>query len=281
MARGVDVGLAEAADEALGADHAAPMALLVGPRGDVDGEMRGLGILGQRARDLEAVDHAHHAVEPAAARLGVGVRAHQQARPALGAAADDVADAVDHRLQPRLLHAAGEPVPALDVLRRQVRAMHAGLVAAEIGDAAQVGQKSFAIDAGHGARPQCRCAATQAAVESSRSSSWRRPTSWMPSGRPLAPVPAGRVTQGVPAERPDRVEARIAGELDAGRRLARRAGTEQHVDLVEQQIDMGLERHRLALGGDVALQRDVEAALQAPSISSPLTLSGLRSRSSA
>jgi hypothetical protein len=30
-------------------------------------------------------------------------------------------------------------VPALDILRREVRAVHAGLVAAEIGDTAQVG----------------------------------------------------------------------------------------------------------------------------------------------
>src|SRR5215216_5365209 len=38
---------------------------------------------------------------------------------------------------------------------------------------------------------------------------------------------------------PDRVEARIAGELDAGRRLAGGAGAEQDVDPVEQRIDMG------------------------------------------
>jgi hypothetical protein len=48
MARLVDVGLAEQADERAAADHLAPMALLVGPRGDVDREMRGLGILVER-----------------------------------------------------------------------------------------------------------------------------------------------------------------------------------------------------------------------------------------
>src|SRR4051812_27729375 len=84
-----------------------------------------------------------------------------------------------------------------------MRAMHAGLIAAEIGDAAQVGQQAFSVDLGHdeilrGA--QDKWAATHAAVESSRSSWWRRPTSWMPSGRPAAPVPAGSVTQGVPAK---------------------------------------------------------------------------------
>jgi hypothetical protein len=149
MARGVDVGLGEAADEGLAAQHAAPMALLIGPRGDIDGEMRRLRIFSQCPRHLEAVDHAHHAVEPAAARLGVGVRAHQQPRSAPGAAANHVADAIDHRLEPRLLHAAGEPASAFDVLRRQMRAMHAGLVAAEFGDAPQVAQESFAVDAGH------------------------------------------------------------------------------------------------------------------------------------
>jgi len=76
------------------------------------------------------------------------VRAHQQARSALGAAADDIADAVDHRLEPRFLHAARQPVPALDVLWREVRTVSAGLVAAEISDAAQVAQSSFAVDAG-------------------------------------------------------------------------------------------------------------------------------------
>ena len=184
------------AHERAAAGHLAPMAFFVGPRGDIDGEMRRLGILGQRARHFEPVDHAHHAVEPAAARLGVGVRADQDARPRLGAAAEHRADAVDHGLQACLLHAAGQPVPALDVLLRQVRAMHAGLVAAEVGDAPQVGQKSFAVDLGHG--PQPRRAATQAAMERSRSSSWRRPTSCTPSGRPFGPVPAGRVTHGWP-----------------------------------------------------------------------------------
>ncbi|HTB36254.1 MAG TPA: hypothetical protein VK777_04205, partial [Reyranella sp.] len=43
-------------------------------------------------------------------------------------------DAVDHRLEACFPHAAGQPVPALDVLRREVRAMHAGLIAAEVGD---------------------------------------------------------------------------------------------------------------------------------------------------
>ncbi len=136
MAGGVDVGVCDAADEGLAADHAAPMALLVGPRGDVDGEVRRVGILGERPRHFEPVDHAHHAIEPAAARLGVGVRAHQEPRAGLGTAADHVAHAVDHRLQPRLLHAPGEPTATLDILRREMRAMNAGLIAAEVGDAA-------------------------------------------------------------------------------------------------------------------------------------------------
>src|SRR5262249_59475386 len=89
-----------------------------------------------------------------AARLGAGVRARQQSRPALGAAPDDIADAADPRLQPRLLHAAGEPAPAFDVLRRQVRAMHAGLVAAELGDAAQVAEQALTVDLGHGVGPR-------------------------------------------------------------------------------------------------------------------------------
>ncbi len=150
VARGIDLGLLDQPGEAARADHATPVAFLVGPRDHVDGEMRGRRVLGQGTGDLEPVDHAHHAVEPAAAGLGIRVRADQHARARLRAAADHVADAVDLRLQPGLLHAVGQPVPALDVLRRQVGAMHAGLVAAEVGDAPQVGQESLAIDARHG-----------------------------------------------------------------------------------------------------------------------------------
>ena len=36
-------------------------------------------------------------------------------------------------------------MPALDILRREVRAVHAGFVAAEIGDAPQVCEESFAM----------------------------------------------------------------------------------------------------------------------------------------
>src|SRR6476660_7483277 len=63
-------------------------------------------------------------------------------------------------------------------------------------------------------------------------------------------------------KRPDRVEARIAGELLSLRRLAWRARADQHVEAVEQRIDMRLERHRLALRGDVALEGDAVALLQ-------------------
>src|SRR5690242_12675016 len=156
MPRLVDLGVAEHPDERAAADHLAPMALLVSPRGDVDREMRGLWVLGERARDLQPVDHAHHAVEPAATRLGVGMRAEQDARAGLGTLAQHRANAVDHRLEPRLLHATGQPVPALDVLRRQVRAVHASLVAAEIGDAPQVREESFAVDPRHIRSPHPR-----------------------------------------------------------------------------------------------------------------------------
>ena len=63
-------------------------------------------------------------------------------------------------------------------------------------------------------------------------------------------------------QRPDRIETRIAGKLLTLGCLARRAGAQQDIDLVEQRIDVRLEGRRLALGGDVALERDGKALVQ-------------------
>ena len=77
----------------------------------------------------------------------------------------------------------------------------------------------------------------------------------------MAPAAGRQRNTGRAGQGPDRVEARVAGELDALRRLARRAGAEQHVDPVEQRIDMGAEGRGLALGGDIALEGNIQPAL--------------------
>src|SRR5262249_50427547 len=62
-------------------------------------------------------------------------------------------------------------------------------------------------------------------------------------------------------QRPNRVEARIAGGGEALGRLARCTGAEQHADLLEQRIDVRLEGGSLALRGNVALEADGKALL--------------------
>ena len=100
------------------------MPLLVRPAGDVDAAAQG-------ARHLQAVDHAHRAIQPAGMRLGLEMAADQQERPLPSPAADDVADAVDLGIQPGLGQARGEPVPRLDVVRRVGRPVHPGPVGAD------------------------------------------------------------------------------------------------------------------------------------------------------
>ena len=63
--------------------------------------------------------------------------------------AEHVADAVDFRLEPGLAHAVRKPFPRRDVLIRQGRTMHAGLVGAEGRKGTKIGQDAFGIDAGH------------------------------------------------------------------------------------------------------------------------------------
>ena len=100
------------------------MPLLVRPAGHVDAASQG-------ARHLQAVHHAHRAIQPAGMRLGFQVAADQQERPLPSPAADDVADAVDLGVEPGLGQPRGEPVPRLDVLRRVGRPVHPGAIGAD------------------------------------------------------------------------------------------------------------------------------------------------------
>ena len=91
----VDLGLVELAHERAAAGEVAEVPLLVGEAHDVDvaPAKRGVGL--ERARDLDAVDHAERAIEPAGVVLGFAVRADHQPRPLARSAPDHVADAVD------------------------------------------------------------------------------------------------------------------------------------------------------------------------------------------
>ena len=64
-------------------------------------------------------------------------------------AADDVADAVDDRVEPGFAHPVGEPLPRFDIDRRIGRAVDAGLVAAEFGKPPQVGDDALSVDGRH------------------------------------------------------------------------------------------------------------------------------------
>ncbi len=83
------------------------MPFLVGPGGDLDAEPGAIGVGGKGAGELEPVDHAERAVEPAAVGLGLAVRADEQPPPRAAMTADDVADAVDDRVEPRLAQPVG------------------------------------------------------------------------------------------------------------------------------------------------------------------------------
>ncbi len=142
----VDLVLAERADERAAAEIIAVMAFLVGPGGDLDAEPGAIRIGGKGAGQFEPVDHAQRAVEPAAIGLGLAVRADQQPAPRPGIAADHIADAVDHRVEPGLAQLVGEPMPRRDIDRRIGRAVDAGLVAAEFGKPIEVGDDALSVD---------------------------------------------------------------------------------------------------------------------------------------
>src|SRR3546814_9281956 len=73
----------EHAGEDAGGDHRGrkTRALLIGPHRDLDGRRRLDAVVVQGADDLEAGQHAEHAVELAAGRLGVEVAAGGERRP--------------------------------------------------------------------------------------------------------------------------------------------------------------------------------------------------------
>ena len=82
----------------------------------------------------------------AATSMRLDVAAEQQMRPLAACASDDIADAVDFRIEPGLGHARRKPVTRFNVLGRVGGPMHAGLVCANLSQRAQIAEQPVAID---------------------------------------------------------------------------------------------------------------------------------------
>src|SRR5262249_44154892 len=152
----VDLALRQRAGERTAAEHVTEMAFLIGPGDRFDPKRRERRVSGESARQFERVDDAERAIEPTAMRLCFAVRADEKAARGMPVAADDIADAVDDRVESRGGELLGEPVARGDVFLRIGRPMHAGLVAAEIGKPLQIGDDPFAIGLRHSMRSVAR-----------------------------------------------------------------------------------------------------------------------------
>ena len=113
---------------------------------------RNIDAAAECACDLEPIDHAECAIQPPGMRLRLDVAAEQQLCPAAPCTTDDIADAVNLRIQSRLCHPRGQPMARLHIFRRIGRPMHAGLVFTDLAQRVEIAQQPVAIDAcRHGA----------------------------------------------------------------------------------------------------------------------------------
>ena len=135
----VDLGVGKQTAERTAADERTEMAFFVSPCRDIDA-------VAERACDLQAVDHAQRAVQPAGVRLRLDMTAEQQMRPRAARASDHVADAVDFRIEAGLGHARRKPVTRCDIIGRVGGPMHAGLVRPNPGERAKVAEQPVAVD---------------------------------------------------------------------------------------------------------------------------------------
>src|SRR5580698_6609218 len=149
VARFVDLFVRDIANKGAASKKRAKVPFLIRPGRDVDCGAGRLGIFAKGARDFQSVNDAKRPVEPARMVLGLGVRADQELGASLSRTAEHVADPVDRRFEPGLSETAGEPAARFDILRRQRRSMHAAFVSAELGETAEVGEQSVAIDLRH------------------------------------------------------------------------------------------------------------------------------------
>src|SRR5947208_10642319 len=122
------------------------MAFLVRPGGDLDAASR---IAVKDAGELQPINDAQGAVEPAAVGLGFAMRTNQKPAHGAGIAANHIADPVNHGVEPGLAEFVGQPVPPLDLDRRIGRAVDTGLVAAELCKALQIRDNALSVDGWH------------------------------------------------------------------------------------------------------------------------------------
>jgi len=125
------------------------MAFLVGPGDAIDAKPGESGVGGEGARQLQRVDDAERAVEPAAPGLRLAVRADQQVPLRDVVAAEDIADPVDLGDQSGLGEFLGEPMARGHVDFRIGRAVDPGVVAAEFGEPPQVGDDAGSVNSWH------------------------------------------------------------------------------------------------------------------------------------
>ena len=142
--------LVERAGERAAAEHVAVMPFLVGPGDRSMPSPAQLRVGGEGARQLERVDHAERAVEPAAIGLGLAVRADQQPpRSRIGCGRRHCrCRRSPARARPRRTCSASQWREATSTARIG-RAVDAGLVAAELGQPLQIGDDPLAIDLRH------------------------------------------------------------------------------------------------------------------------------------
>jgi hypothetical protein len=80
--------------------------------------------------------------------------AHQQLFTRRPAPPDDIADAVDMRIQARLGQPSDQPMAGVHILLGEGRSMDTGLVGADVTQGIQIAQQPLAIDVGHGSLHQ-------------------------------------------------------------------------------------------------------------------------------
>ena len=116
---------------------------------DLEVVIEGDAVVRQRARDLERREHAGRAVEPAAARHRIGVRAdHDRAAAGhpSGPAADEVAARIDTDAETGLLHAAAQPRAPFEETVREGAAGPGPVGIGDLGERHQVVPEAAAVD---------------------------------------------------------------------------------------------------------------------------------------
>src|SRR5262245_8516706 len=134
----IDFALFQHADERAATEEAAKMPLLVAEDDDVNTEVLCCRILRNGSGGFQRIDAAERPIEPTCMVLAFKVRSRESLGTARTALAEDVGDAVDLGIEPRLTHPGREPLPRSDVRGGEGGTVHPGLVSAEGSKGSQV-----------------------------------------------------------------------------------------------------------------------------------------------